>query len=98
MQVVENEVHQALAVLDAETGKMLNYRQLMRHPIYKKDWQLSSANEFGRLVNGVGGLFKGKNTIKFIRVRDVKKGQMKDVTCGQFLCLVRPEKAKPNRT
>ena len=44
MQVVKNEVHQALAVLDKATGKMLNYRQLMRHPTYKKDWQLSAAN------------------------------------------------------
>ena len=54
IQVVENEVHQAMAVLNKATGKMLNYRQLMRHPTYKKDWQLSSANEFGRLANGVG--------------------------------------------
>ena len=98
IQVVENEVHQAMAVLDKTTGKMLNYRQLMRHPILKKDWQLSSANEFGRLANGVGGRIKGTNTIKFIRMQDVKKGRMKDVTYGQFLCLVRPEKAEPNRT
>ena len=98
MQVVENEVHQAMAVLDKATGKMLNYRQLMRHPTYKKDWQLSSANEFGRLANGVGGRIKGTNTIKFIRMQDVKKGRMKDVTYGQFLCLVRPKKAEPNRT
>jgi len=45
-----------MAVLDAETGKMPNYRQLMCNPKYKKDWQLSSANEFGPLANGVGGL------------------------------------------
>ena len=44
LNVVENEVHQAMAVLDAETGKLLNYRQLMRHPNYKKDWQISSTN------------------------------------------------------
>ena len=87
-----------MAVLDKATGKMLNYSQLMRHPTYKKDWQLSSANEFGRLANGVGGRIKGTNTIKFIRMQDVKKGRMKDVTYGQFLCLVRPEKAEPNRT
>ena len=55
IQLVENEVHQAMAVLDKATGKMLNYRQLMRHPTYKKDWKLSSANEFERLANGVGG-------------------------------------------
>ena len=70
----------------------------MQHPTHKKDWQLSSANEFGRLANGVGGRIKGTNTIKFIRMQDVKKGRMKDVTYGQFLCLVRPEKAEPNRT
>ena len=84
IQVVENEVHQAMAVRDKITGKMLNYSQLMRHPIYKKDWQLSSANEFGRLANGVGGRIKGTNTIKFICMQDVKKGRMKDVTYGQF--------------
>ena len=31
-------------------------------------------------------------------MQDVKKGRMKDVTYGQFLCLVQPEKAEPNRT
>ena len=87
-----------MAVIDKATGKMLNYRQLMRHPTYKKDWQLSSANEFGRLANGVGGLIKVNNTINFIRMQDVNKGRMKDVTYGQFLCLVRLEKAEPNRT
>ena len=33
---MENEVQQALAVMDKETGKLLNYRQLMRHPKYKE--------------------------------------------------------------
>ena len=74
MKVVENEVHQSLTVLDAETGKMFNYRQLMRHPNYKKDWILSSANEFGRLANGVDGQVKVTNTSNFIRMKDVKKG------------------------
>lgn len=79
---MENEVHQAMTVLDAETGKFLNYRQLMRYQKYKKDWQLSSANEFGRLVNGFGGRIKATNTIKFILMKDVKKGRMKDVAYG----------------
>ena len=70
----------------------------MRHPTYKKDWQLSSAKEFGRLANGVGGHIKGTNTIKFICMQDVKKGRMKDVTYEQFLCLFRPKKAVPNQT
>jgi hypothetical protein len=29
---MENEVHQALAVMDKETGRLLNYRQLLRSP------------------------------------------------------------------
>ena len=96
---LENEVHQALAVMDKQTGKMLNYRQLMRHPFYKKAWSLSSANEFGRLANGVGGRIKNPtNTIKFIRKDDVPLDRRKDVTYGQFVCTVRPEKAESNRT
>ena len=80
---MESEVHQAMAVMDAESGKLLNYKQLMRHPKYKGKWQISSANEFGRLANGVGGRIKGTNTITFIRMQDVPKDRMKDVTYGQ---------------
>ena len=41
---IENEVHQAMAVMDAETGKIINYRQLRRDPKYSKEWNKSSAN------------------------------------------------------
>ena len=76
---MESEVHQAMAVMDAETGKLLNYNQSMRHPKYKGKWQ-TSANEFGLPANGVGGRIKGTNTIKFIRMQDVPKDRIKDVT------------------
>jgi hypothetical protein len=53
--------------MDEYTGKLLNYRQLMRSTKYKKAWSLSSANKFGQLVNGIGGRIKNPtNTIKFI--------------------------------
>ena len=67
----ENEVMEAMAVMDATTGKMMNYRQLMRSPSHKEVWSRSSANEFGRLAQGVGGRIKGTNTITFIRKSDV---------------------------
>ena len=71
---LENDVHQALAVMDKETGKMLNYRNLIRLPKYKEIWSRSSANEFGRLANGVGGRIKNPtNTIKFIMEHEVPK-------------------------
>ena len=72
IQRLENEVHQSMAVMDADTSKLLNYRQLMRDPEYKKKRSTSSANEFGRLANGVGGRINNPtNTIKFITKRDV---------------------------
>ncbi len=41
---MENEVHKALAIMDAETGKVLNYRQLMQSQKHKETWSKSSAN------------------------------------------------------
>ena len=87
-----------MAVMDAETGKLLNYKQLMRDPKYKKHWSVSSANEFGRLENGVGDRIKGTNTIKFIQKRDVPQARRKDVTYGSFVCNERPEKKEQDRT
>ena len=87
------------AVLDEETGKILEYRNLLKHPTLGPDWQISGANEFGRLAQGVGGRVKGTNTIKFIKREDVPFDRRGDVTYGKFVCKVRPEKIKePNRT
>jgi hypothetical protein len=89
----------ANAVLDNETGKMLKYRDLLRHPKYKKEWTISSANEFGRLAQGVGGRIEGTDTIFFIYKHEVPSDRFKDVTYGSFLCTVRPQKVdEPNRT
>ena len=41
----------------------MEYKQLISHPKYKEDWLLSSANEFGRLAQGVDGRIKGIDTI-----------------------------------
>ncbi len=38
------------------------------------------------------------NTIKFICQHEVPTEQMKDVTYGQLVCTVQPEKAEPNQT
>jgi hypothetical protein len=44
---LENEVHLTMAVMDKDMGKLLNYRQLMNSPKYKKAQSLSAANKFG---------------------------------------------------
>jgi hypothetical protein len=87
-----------MAVMDKDTGKLLNYRQLMNSLKYKKAWSLSAANEFRRLANGIGGHIKNPtNTIELISQHNVPADRRKDVTYGQFVCLVRPEKAEPNQ-
>ena len=96
---LEKQIGEAYAVMDKDTGKMLNYRQLLQHPKYRKEWSVSSANEFGRLANGVGGRIKNPTkTIRFIREDEIPSKRKRDVTYGSFLCTVRPEKAEPNRT
>ncbi len=79
---LENEVHQAMAVMNADTGTLLNYRQLMRSTKYREAWSLSSANEFG------GRIKNPTNTIEFIFQHEVPTERMKDITYGQFVCTV----------
>jgi hypothetical protein len=88
----------ANAVLDKETGEMLEYRQLLRSPKYNAPWSLSAANEFGRLAQGVGGRVNGTNTIFFISHSEVPKDRRGDATYGRFVCNERPQKEEVNRT
>ena len=84
--------YQANAVLDMETGKLLEYRQLLKHPKFKEDWNVSAANKFGQLAQGIGGRIKGTDTIKLIKKSDVPQDRFKDVTYIKFVCTVRTEK------
>jgi hypothetical protein len=86
----------ANAVIDPTTGKALQYRELISNPATKAVWNRSSANEFGRLLQGVGGRIKGTNTMKFIHRHQVPKN--KTPTYARFVCDIRPHKAESERT
>ncbi len=87
-----------MVVMDKDTGKLLNYRQLMNSLKYKKARSLSAANKFGRLANGIGWRIKNPtNPIEFIFQHTVLADRKRDITYGQFVCTVRPEKAEPNQ-
>ena len=92
----KSKAERLYAVLEGD--RMLNYRQLISHPKLGEQWQTSSANEFGRLAQGIGGRIKGTNTIFFIKKEDIPEERMKDITYGKFVCNVRPEKDEKNRT
>jgi hypothetical protein len=85
-------------VFDEESGKMLTYRKLITHPKYQEVWMNSSANEFGRLAQGVGNRIKGTNTIFFIHKHQVPQDRWKDVTYAKFVCELKPNKAEVYRT
>ena len=85
----------ALAVMDIETGKMMKYRHLITHvkQTVREQWTTSSANEFGRLFQGVGNRIKNPtNTCFFVNYQDVLEDRQKDITYGKFKCSVRPQK------
>ena len=75
---------QAYPVLDLETGQLLEYRQLLRHPKFKDDWNILAANEFGRLVQGIKGKVNATDTIKFICKSDIPVDRLKDVKSEQI--------------
>ena len=54
------------AVLDDETGEMMDYRHLRISPRYREVWGKLSGNEIGRLAQGMLGQVNGMNTLFFI--------------------------------
>ena len=95
---IANSIEKAFPVLDPETGQLLEYPQLLRHPKFKDAWNISAANEFGRLAQGIKGRVKATNTIRFICKNEIPLDRLKDVTYIKFVCQVRTEKEEPNQT
>ena len=86
------------AVTDPDTGKQLEYKQLISHlnNHLRQMWQHSSANEFGQLVQGVGGRTAGTETIKFIQYHEMPKNWRP--TYARFVCEVWPQITEKQRT
>ena len=88
----------AAAVLDDETGELLEYRHLIKRPKYKDAWHYSFGNEIGRLAQGMPGWNVGTNTLFFIHKHEIPSERWKDVTSGRIVCNERPQKEEVNRT
>ena len=87
-------IQSANSVMDPNTGKQLEYKQLINHPDCKvrQMWQRSSANEFGRLAQGVGGRIEGTETIKFLQYHEMPKDWRP--TYARFVCEICPQKTE----
>jgi hypothetical protein len=93
--------YRACAVINEETGKSMEYRDLLKDPKHRETWSRAAANEHGKLFNGEGKnadgtqRVKGTNTCRWIKKSQVPKG--KRVTYARTVVAVRPEKEEINR-
>ena len=86
------------AVLDGETGEMMEYRHLRISPRYREVWGKLFRNEIGRLAQGMPGRVDGTNTLFFIDEEKIPRDRRRDVTYGRVVCDVLEGKAGKNRT
>ena len=73
----------ANAVLDSDSGKLLEYRHLTKYPKYKAIWGNSFVNEVGRIAQGMPGRIskeKATNNRFFIKESEAPRDKRKDVT------------------
>ena len=66
------------AVLNKEMGELMEYRQVMKCPKYRKLYAKSYSKELGQLAQGIPGVVNGTNTILFINKTDVPAERQKD--------------------
>ena len=83
------------AVLNKETGELLEHRQLVKGPD-RNMWITALANDLGRLAQGVGTrMKKGTNTMFFIHPSKIPKD--KKSTYCKLVASIRPLKTEVNR-
>jgi hypothetical protein len=89
--------HFAFAVIDEETGKALEYKDLITLDQYKRIWSTSYANELGRLTQGIRDI-PGTNTMFYINKSEIPEDRRKDITYGRIVVVVRLQKKEQERT
>ena len=69
----------AHSILDDDTGDLLEYRHLMKHPTYKDTWTKSFSKEIQRLATTT-------ETIFFLTKPEIPEKRRKDITYGRIVC------------
>jgi hypothetical protein len=81
----------AYAVLEDETGDLLEYRHLLKCPKHKDVWSNSFGKEIRRLATTT-------ETIAFMAKQQIPQARRKDITYRRIVCTYRSEKNDPYRT
>ena len=69
----------ACAVMDEETGDMLEYRQLIKKEKYRLTWSKVFGKEIRRLAQGQEGVVEGTDALFFIPYEQIPDDRRKDV-------------------
>ena len=78
----------AYSVLDDETGDLLEYRHLLKHPKYNDVWSQSFGKEIPRLATAI-------KTIAVLTKQEIPRDQRKDITYGRIVCAYCSKKEDP---
>ena len=70
------------AILNNDTGKLMEMRHLMRNPKYTKLWGKVYTKELGQLAQGLSGT-KDTDTIVFIKYNKIPLGRRRHITNGK---------------
>ncbi len=81
----------AYALLDKDTGDLLEYRHLIKHPKYRNTWSQSFKKEIRQLATTT-------ETIIFVINHQIPKDRQGDVTYGRIVCNVREGKKGKHST
>jgi hypothetical protein len=85
------------AVLNNNTGKLMEMRHLLRDPKYTKLWGKLYTKVLGQLAQGVSGI-KGTDTIVFIKYGNILLNRRRHIAYGKTVVTYQPEKDDPNCT
>ena len=87
----------AVAIIDHETGKALEYRDLIKIDKHRDTWSKSLANEIRRLAQGIREIV-GTNTMFFVRKSDMPKSRWRDIMYVHMVVAYRLHNTKPHQS
>ena len=85
-------------VLDEDTGKLMEYRKIMKKPNYRHLYRKSYTKEIGRLKQGMPGLVECTEKMFFIDKQDILVYSWKGVTYGIVVVDYHSDKNEPHCT
>ena len=85
------------AIINGETGELLEYRHIRKNPKYRDAWGILLGNEIGRLAQGMKGRAKVANTVSFIKKEELPQNRFRAVTYDRVVCDVREGKSDEYR-